>query len=94
MFLWLNVIAHSSLEIRSVVSTKRELLAVFHDDAVLAVKPGLHLLDLINLDNCRTMNAPELSRVELFLETADRLAQEIALLVVVNANVVPSASMQ
>ena len=85
----LNIIPDCSLEVRSVVSAQGELLAVFHDDAIFTVKPRLHLLDLVNLDNRGTMNSPELPRIELVFQTADRLAQEVSLLIVVNAHVVP-----
>ena len=47
----LNIVSNCSLEIRSVVATERELLAVLHDDAILTVEPRLHFFDLVNLDN-------------------------------------------
>ena len=47
----LNIIPDCALEICSVVSAQGKLLAVFHDDAVFTVKPGLHLFDLVDLDN-------------------------------------------
>ena len=52
------------------------------------MKPGLHLLDAIDLHDGRAMDAPELFRVELFFQVADRFAQQIALLVIVDAYVV------
>src|ERR1044072_476231 len=87
-FLRLDRISYGALEVSAVVAAEGELLAVFHDDAVLAVKPRLHLFDPIDLHDRGTMNPAELARVELFFQTADRLAQEIAFLVVVNADVV------
>ena len=45
----LDRIADGALEILPVVSTEGELFAVLHDDAVLAVKPRLHLFDPIDL---------------------------------------------
>ena len=74
-FLWLDRISYSALEVCAVVTAEGELFAVFHDDAVLAVEPGLHLFDPIDLHDRRTMNPSELARVDLFFLTADRLAQ-------------------
>src|SRR5215204_957719 len=65
-----------------------ELLPVFQDDAIFTMKPGLHLLDAIYFDNGRTMNSPKLPRVKLLFQTADRFAQEIAFLIVVDLHVV------
>ena len=45
----LNTVADSTLKVRTVVAAERELFPVFHDDAVLAVEPWLHLFDPINL---------------------------------------------
>ena len=81
-------VADGALKVGAVVTAEGELLAVFHDDAVFAVKPGLHFLDPVDLHNRRAMNAPELLWVELLFQTADRLAQQIAFLVIVDAHVV------
>ena len=84
----LDRVADGSLEVCAVVAAEGEFFAVFHDDAVLAMKPWLHLFDSIDLHDRGTMNPAELPRVELFFQTADRLAQEIAFLVIVDADVV------
>ena len=78
----------AALEVGAVVAAQGKLFPVLHDDAVLAVKPRLHLFDLVDLHDGRTMDASELSGVELFFKTADRLAQQIALLIIVDAHVV------
>src|SRR6185369_3335076 len=87
-FLPLDSISHRALKVRTIVSAECELLTVFHDDAVLTVKPGLHLLDPVDLHDRRTMNAPKLLRVELLLQTANRFAEEVPFLVVVDTDVV------
>ena len=46
-----NRVSHCALKVRAIVSAQRELLAVLHNDAILAVKPRLHLLDPIDLNN-------------------------------------------
>ena len=84
----LDSVADGALEVGAVVAAEGELFAVFHDDAILAVKPRLHLFDLVDLHDRGTMNAAELPRVELFFKTADRLAQQVTLLVVVDADVI------
>src|SRR6185295_7645797 len=81
-------VADGALEVCTVVAAEGELFPVFHDDAVLTMKPRLHLLDAIDLHDRGTMNPAELSRIELLFQTADRLAQQIAFLVVVDAHVV------
>lgn len=47
----LDCIPDGALEVCAVVAAEGELLAVFHDDAILAVKPRLHLLNPIDLHN-------------------------------------------
>src|SRR5687768_18393746 len=82
----LETVADCLLQIRAVIATQRELLPILHDDAILAVKPRLHLLDPIDLHDRRTMNPEELFRIELLFQTADRLAQQVTFLIVVDAN--------
>src|SRR6185503_820058 len=84
----LDSVADGALEVCAVVAAEGELLAVFHDDAVLTMKPRLHLFDPIDLHNRGTMNSTKLPRVELLFQTADRLAQQITFLVVVDPDVV------
>ena len=74
LFVLLNIVSDGALEVGTVVTAQGELLAVLHDDAVLAVKPRLHLFDLVDLYDGRTMNASKLPGVELFFKTADSLA--------------------
>ena len=50
-FCGLDCIANGALEVGAVVTAESELLAVLHDDAILAMKPRLHLLDPIDLNN-------------------------------------------
>src|ERR1043165_133381 len=85
---WLDVIADGALEVGAVVATEGELLAVLHDHAILAVEPRLHLFDLVDLHDRRTMDASKLARVELLFQAADRLAQQISLLIIVDAYVI------
>jgi len=61
------------------------LLAVLHDDAVFTVEPRLHFLDLVNLNNRRPVDTAKLSRVELLFKTTDRFAQQVSLLIIVDA---------
>ena len=72
--MFLETVSDRFLQIRAVIAAQRELLPVLHDDAVLAMKPRLHLLDPIDLHNRRTVNSQKLFRVELLFQTADRLA--------------------
>ena len=46
---FLDSVADGALEVCAVVAAEGELLAVFHDDAVLTVEPRLHFLDPIYL---------------------------------------------
>src|SRR5215510_9386334 len=85
---WLDIIADGALEVGPVVPAERELFAVLHDDAILAVKPGLHLFDLVDLHDGRTMDAAKLSRVELLFQATDRFAQQVSLLIIVDAYVI------
>ena len=87
-FLWLDAVSHRALEVGAVVAAQSELFAVLHDDAILAVKPRLHLFDLVDLHDSRTMNAAKLSRVELLFQTTDRFAQQVSLLIIVDAYVI------
>ena len=70
----LEAVPDRFLQICPVVATKCELFAILHDDAVLAVKPRLHLFDPVDLHDGRTVDPQELFRIELLLQTADRLA--------------------
>jgi len=45
----LDAVSHRALEVRAIVAAQGELFAVLHDDSILAVKPRLHLFDLVDL---------------------------------------------
>jgi hypothetical protein len=53
------------VELVSIASGQRELSAAVEDDAVLAVKPGLHLLHAIYVYDRGTMNPQELPGIKL-----------------------------
>jgi 16S rRNA G1207 methylase RsmC len=59
----LKSVAHSLLEIRAIVPAERQLFAVLKNDSILAVKPRLQFLNLIDLNDRRAVNAKELFRV-------------------------------
>jgi len=48
--------ADSFLEVRPVISTKRELLSILQHHVILPVKPGLQLFNLIDAHDTRTVN--------------------------------------
>src|SRR5215470_14593928 len=58
---------------------QRQLNAVGQDDSILAVEPGLHFLDPVDVDDRRTMNANELGWIESRLQIAQRLSQQMRL---------------
>ena len=70
----LETVADGLLQICPVITTQSELLTVFHDDAILAMKPRLHLLDAIDLHDGGPVNSQELLRIELLFQTANRLS--------------------
>src|SRR5204863_9162651 len=84
----LQTIAERGLQLLSVAAREREPRAVLQEDVVLAVRPGLQLLDAVEPDDCGAVYAHELFGVELRFETRDCLAQEVRLLPRVNGNVV------
>lgn len=56
----LKGMANGVLKIRTVISTQRQLFAVFQNDSILTMKPGLQLFYLIDLNYRRAMNAEKL----------------------------------
>ena len=56
----LKRMANGVLKIRSVISTQRQLFAIFQNDSILTMKPWLQLFYLIDLNYRRAMNAEKL----------------------------------
>src|SRR5262249_6121033 len=56
---------------------ERKLNALAKNNAILAVEPGLQLGDTIDVDDRRSVNAYELLRIELRLQSAYRVSQQI-----------------
>ena len=52
----LKRMANGVLKIRPVISTQRQLFAIFQNDSILTMKPRLEFLDLVDLNDCRSMN--------------------------------------
>ena len=56
----LKRMANGVLKIRPVISTQRQLFAIFQNDSILTMKPWLQLFYLIDLIYRRAMNAEKL----------------------------------
>src|SRR5947199_317851 len=84
----LQTVAERGLQLLSVAAREREPRAVLQEVVVLAVRPGLHLLDAVEPDDRGAVYAYELFGVELRFEAGDCLAQEVRLLARVYRDVV------
>src|SRR4029078_7530657 len=65
-----------------------ETCPVAHDDDVLAVEPRLELLDAIDVDDRRAMNAPERLGIEALFHVLHAFAQQVGVVLRVNLHVV------
>ncbi len=63
------------LQLVSIIPGEGELGTILQDDAILAMKPGLQLLNAIDTDYRRAVDAQKLLGIELGFQTADCLAE-------------------
>src|SRR5437588_6829320 len=84
----LQTVAERGLQLLAVAAREREPRAVLQKDVVLAMRPGLQLLDAVESDDCGAVYADELFGIELRFEAGDGLAQEVRLLARVYGDVV------
>ena len=64
------------IQILAVSAAHAEFRPVFEDDEKITVRPGLELLDAIDVHDCSPVNAGKSLRVELLLEHGERFSNE------------------
>src|SRR5262245_25176509 len=76
------------LQLLPIAAAQRQSSTVVQDHDVLAVEPGLQLLDPIRVDDPRPMNANESARVQPRFHVVHRLAEEVRVFAQVQTHIV------
>ena len=85
---WLESRADSLLKPRTVIPGQYELSSVSQDHPVVSVKPPVELPDSIYLDDPRSTNTQDLTRIQLFLQDTDSLPQQMRPPLMMHPNIV------